>query len=283
MQQRRLGRTGHMSTVAVFGGFALYYTSQAEADAVMARVISAGVNHIDVSPTYGMAEERLGPWLARERQRFFLGGKTKLRTRQEAADRLRRSLETLRTDHFDVYQFHEVCTLEELDQITAPGGALEAVVEARAEGLTRYIGICGHGWEAPNVFLEALRRFDFDTLLFPVNFILFANPSYRQAAEALLAACRDRDVGVMAIKAVAKQPWGERSHTYTTWYEPFDDPAHIQSAVNFTLSQDVTALCTAGDPTLLPLILQACEQFTPLSAEQQRELLASAAQYQPLF
>lgn len=283
MQQRRLGRTGHMSTVAVFGGFALYYTSQAEADAVMERVISAGVNHIDVSPTYGVAEERLGPWLARERQRFFLGGKTKLRSRQEAAERLRRSLETLRTDHFDVYQFHEVCTLEELDQITAPGGALEAVIEARAEGLTRYIGICGHGWQAPDVFLEALRRFDFDTVLFPVNFTLFANANYRRAAEALLAACKARDVGVLAIKAVAKQPWGDRPHAYTTWYEPFDDPAHIQAAVNFTLSQDVTALCTAGDPNLLPLILHACEQYTPLTPEQQQTLMASASQYQPLF
>ncbi len=167
--------------------------------------------------------------------------------------------------------------------MTGSGGALEAILEAHEEGLTRFIGITGHGLDAPAVFLEALRRFDFDSVLFPLNFVLYANPVYRRNAEELLRRCRARDVGVMIIKAIAKGPWGDRPKTYNTWYEPFDDAAHIQQAVNFALSQDVTGLCTVADLTLLPLFLEACEHFTPMSTAQQEALVASAAEYEPLF
>ncbi|MDH7485881.1 MAG: aldo/keto reductase [Anaerolineae bacterium] len=283
MQKRRFGRTGHMSTVAIFGAAAFYAVTQAQADAAMEQVIAAGVNHIDVAPTYGQAEERLGPWLARERARFFLGCKTTERSKEAAAAELRRSLERLRVDCFDLYQFHAVNSMEELDQVTAPGGALEAAIEARAEGLTRFIGITGHGLQAPAVFLEALERFDFDSVLFPLNFVLYAHPDYRRQAEELLRRCRARDVGVMVIKAIAKRPWGDRPKTYSTWYEPFDDAQHIQQAVNFALSQDVTGLCTTGDVTLLPRFLEACARFTSMSPAQREELVATAAEYEPIF
>jgi len=283
MEKRRFGRTGHKSTVAIFGAAAFWEVTQAEADVAMERVIAAGVNHVDVAPSYGLAEERVGPWLACERGRFFLGCKTMERTKAGAAAELRRSLERLQVDAFDLYQIHAITSVGELDQATGPGGALEAILDAREEGLTRFIGITGHGVDAPAVFLEALRRFDFDSVLFPLNFVLYANPTFRRNAEELLRQCHARDVGVMIIKAIAKGPWGDQPKVYNTWYEPCDDAAHIQQAVNFALSQEVTGLCTAGDVTLLPLFLEACEHFTPLSATQQEALIASAAEYEPLF
>ncbi len=283
MEKRRFGRTGHMSTVAIFGAAAFWDVSQAEADAAMERVIAAGINHIDVAPSYGQAEERLGPWLARERERFFVGCKTMERTREGATAELQRSLEKLQIDKFDLYQIHAVTSLEELDAATRPGGALEAIVAAREQGLTRSIGITGHGVNSPAVFREALRRFDFDSVLFPINFVQYANPVYRQNAEALLGECRQREVGTMIIKSITKRPWGDRPKTSATWYEPFTDRAHLQPAINFALSQDVTGLCSTGDTQILPLFLEACENFKPLSASEQETLITTAVEYEPLF
>ncbi len=283
METRRFGRTGHMSTIAIFGAAAFWQITQAEADTVMERVIAAGVNHIDVAPSYGEAELRLGPWMQRERQRFFLGCKTMERTKAGAAAELRGSLQRLRVDSFDLFQLHAVKTMEELDQVTAPGGALEAVIEAREQGLTRHIGITGHGVDAPAIYLEALRRFDFDSVLFPLNFVQYANPAYRKNAEELVRQCRIKDVGTMVIKSVCERPWGNLPKTHNTWYKPFTEVEHIQAAVNFALSQGVTGLCTAGDITVLPLVLGACARFTPMSKEEQEALIATANQYEPLF
>src|SRR5512136_639074 len=247
METRQLGRTGHNSTVAIFGAAALGRVTQAQADATMESIIAAGVNHIDVAPSYGEAELRLGPWMEHERQRFFLGCKTTERTKAGAAAELRGSLQRLRVDSFDLFQLHAVKTMEELDQVTAPGGALEAVIEAREQGLTRHIGITGHGADAPAIYLEALRRFDFDSVLFPLNFVQYAHPTYRKNAEELVRQCRARDVGTMIIKSICRRPWGDQPRTHATWYKPLTDVEHIQRAVNFALSQDVTGLCTAGD------------------------------------
>lgn len=283
MDKRRFGRTGHLSTVAIFGSAAFWEISQEEADQAMESVSAAGVNHIDVAPSYGLAEERLGPWLARERDRFFLGCKTMERTRSGAAEELRRSLERLQVDTFDLYQLHAVTSMDELDAATATGGALEAVLEAREEGLVRFIGITGHGVDVPEVFLEALRRFDFDSILFALNFVLFGDAPFRRGALELLRQCRQRDVGVMIIKPVARGPWGEQQKRYNTWYQPFDRQDEVNRAVGFALSQDVTGICTAGDLSILPLVLEACERFTPMSPAQQEALIATASDYEPLF
>ena len=283
MEKRRLGRTGHMSTVAIFGSAAFYEVTQAVADVTMEQVLAAGVNHIDVAPSYGLAEERLGPWLARERERFFLGCKTQERTREAARAELHRSLERLQVDAFDLYQLHAVTNIEELDQVTGPGGALEAVLDAREQGLTRFIGITGHGVEVPSLFLEALRRFDFDTVLFALNFVQYADPVFRRNAEELLRQCHDRDVGVMIIKAIARGPWGDRKKIYNTWYEPFDQIDQIQPAVSFALSQDVTGLCTAAEVSILAHFLEACECFALMGEAEQEALIASAVDYEPLF
>jgi len=283
MEKRRFGRTGHMSTMAIFGAAAFYETTPAVVDKAMEQVIQAGVNHIDVAPGYGMAEELLGPWIEREGDRFFLGCKTEKRKKGEAAAEMRRSLERLRTDKFDLFQLHAVTSIEELDQVTGPGGALEAIIDARDAGLTDYIGITGHGVDAPAVFLEALRRFDFDTVLFPINFVQYANPVFRRNAEELLRQCRKQDVGTMIIKAVTRGPWAEKPKLYNTWYEPFDQPDMIQQAVNFALSQDVTGLCTSADVHILPMFLDACEKFRPQTTAEQEALIAGASQYEPLF
>lgn len=279
MLTRRFGRTGHQSTIAIFGTAALYNGTQEMADKSMKQILAAGVNHIDIAPGYGMAEELLGPSIGKNRQQFFLGCKTQLRTKAEAAAELRLSLKKLQTDKFDLHQLHAVTSLEELDQVTLPGGALEALVEARDEGLTDYIGITGHGNQSPNVFLEALRRFDFDSILFPINFTQFCNLEYLEKTRELLNFCQQKDVGVMVIKAVARRPWGDREHTHDCWYEPFDSPEIIQQSVNFALSQPgVTGLCTTGDMTILPLFLEACEKFMPMDDADQQSLIASAGE-----
>lgn len=283
METRRFGRTGHMSTVAIFGAVALGQIDQAQADAVMEQVIAAGVNHIDIAPSYGHAEERLGPWMPRERDRFFLGCKTGERSKAGAWDELQRSLERLQTDQLDLYQIHAITTFDELNEVTRPGGALEALIQAREQGLTRYLGITGHGIDIPAIFLEALGRFDFDSVLYPINFVLYANPTYRASSDELLRQCRAKDVGTMIIKSTAEGPWGNQEHTHHTWYKPFTDAEHIQQGVNFVLSQDVTGLCTAGDYRVLPQVLEACQNFTRLSTEDQEALIDNAGEYTPLF
>jgi aryl-alcohol dehydrogenase-like predicted oxidoreductase len=272
-----------MSTVAIFGAAAFWEINQPKADEVLELLLAHGVNHIDVAPSYGQAEERVGPWMKRMRERFFLGCKTTERTKEGAAAEMRRSLERLQTQAFDLYQIHAITTMAELDQVTGPGGALEAMVEARQAGLTRFIGITGHGWESPLIFQEALRRFDFDSVLFPLNFVQYADHEFRDNAEGLIRLCKERDTATMVIKSIARGPWGKQPKTHTTWYQLFDDPAHIQRGVNFVLSQDVCGICTAGDVSVLPLVLEACENFKPMDEQSQQQLIATAREYEPLF
>lgn len=272
-----------MSTVVTFGAASIGRVVQEVADRAVQAALDHGVNHVDVAPRYGDAELRLQPWMARVRDRVFLGCKTGERTRDGARADLRRSLERLGVERFDLYQLHAVGKIHELDACTAPGGALETLVEARREGLTRWLGITGHTHDAPRTHLEALRRFDFDTVMFPLNFVLWADPRYREDATALLEECQRRDVGVHIIKTVAKDPWGERERTHTTWYEPFTDQATIDRAVAFVLSQPVATLCSVGDVTVLPRVLDAAERFRPLAGEAQDALVATAGTYHSPF
>jgi aryl-alcohol dehydrogenase-like predicted oxidoreductase len=272
-----------MSTIAIFGAAAFWQISPEDADKAMEQIIEAGVNHIDVAPSYGQAEIRIGPWMPRERGRFFLGCKTTERTREGAWKEMQESLKRLQTETFDLYQCHAITTMEELDAVTMKGGALEAFVQARQEGLTKFLGITGHGADTPQIFLEALRRFDFDSILFPLNFVQMANPQYRKYAEELIAVCKAKDIGTMVIKTITKAPWGERQHTATTWYEPFEKMDEIQNGVNYALSYDVSGLCTAADTRILPMMLKACENFTRLDQDEIEEMIRSGEQYEPLF
>jgi aryl-alcohol dehydrogenase-like predicted oxidoreductase len=283
MERRRLGRTGQMSTVVAFGSAGIGRVEQDVADRAIQTALDHGVNHVDVAPSYGEAELRLKPWIPQIRKGIFLGCKTKQRTRDTAKAELHRSLERLGTDRLDLYQLHAVCKPHELDECTTKGGALEALAEARQEGLVRWLGITGHSHDAPRTHLEALRRFDFDTVMFPLNFVLWAMPEYRRDVQALLEVCRQKDVGVHIIKTLAKDPWGDRPKTHTTWYEPFTDQATIDRAVAFVLSQAVTTLCSVGDVTVLPKFLSAAEGFRRLDAAAQEALVATADQYHTPF
>ena len=280
MQKRRLGRTEQKSTIVIFGGAALASVSQEEADQAVALALEHGVNHIDVAPSYGEAELRLGPWMETHRQDFFLACKTGKRTKEGAAEELHRSLERLRVDHFDLYQLHALDELEELEIALGPGGAMEAILEARGEGLLRFVGITGH---RPTTQAEALRRFDFDTIMFPLNFVLRAHRDERNDWEGLLKLAQEKDVGVMAIKAIAKGPWPTETRAYHTWYEPFDDQGGIDRALWYTLSQEVTAAVTASDVRLMSKSVDAAERFRPLSSEEQAQLVATGSQLRPLF
>lgn len=283
MEKRRFGRTGHQSTVAIFGAAAFWEIEQKEADRVMEMVIEAGINHIDIAPSYGQAELRVGPWMKTERERFFLGCKTMERSKEGAWRELHESLERLNTASFDLYQCHAVTTFDELDALFAKGGAMETMVKAREQGLTQYIGITGHGVDAPKIYLEALRRFDFDSVLFPLNFVQMAMPEFRAAAEELISVCKAKDVGTMIIKSITKGPWGDKPKTATTWYEPFDKMDEIQRGINFALSYDVTGVCTAGDIHILPMVIKACENLAAITAQEREDLIQSGSQFEALF
>lgn len=284
MEKRQLGRTGQKSTVVIFGGAALGGVDQETANKALDLVKAQGVNHLDVAYSYGHAEERLGPWLESRRGEFFLSSKTGDRTRDGAWKELQESLERLRTDHLDLYQIHAVTTMEELDKATGPGGALETFKRARDEGLTRFLGITGHGLLVPKVHMEALSRFDFDTVLFPINPNLFANADYRRDAEQLLAMTQERNVGVIVIKSIARQPWGEREHRYATWYEPYVDEAKIAEGVRFVLSQPgVTCIASAGDVNVMPKVIEASEAFEPMDAAEQEAVIEKWASNEPIF
>ncbi|MFW5713761.1 MAG: aldo/keto reductase [Brevefilum sp.] len=282
MDKRRFGRTDH-STLAVFGAASLSRLDQPLADQVIQGMINVGLNHIDIAPTYGEAELRMGPWMPRIREKFFLGCKTMERTKEGLIKECHESLGRLRVDQFDLYQLHAITTMAELNQCTQNGGALEGAIEMREQGLTRFIGITGHGMEAPQLFIEALSRFDFDSVLFPIYPALFADDQYRAGALALLDLCEEKDVGVMAIKAIAKAPWGEREHTHHTWYEPFEDKEAIQRNINFVLSHKLTHICTAGDYRLLDDIYEACKNFEPIPTEEQQTVIEEQANLDLIF
>ncbi len=282
MEKRRLGKIGHMSSIIIFGGFGLFRSNQQEADAALETALKEGINHIDVSPMYGQAEERIGSWLGRNGKQFFIGCKTAERTKEGARESIKRSLETLKIDCFDLFQFHGVDTAEALNTILGPDGALEAVLEARDEGLLNYIGITGHN---PPMQNEALGRFDFDTVMFPLNRVHAAHVTDWNDFAPLLQTARQKDVGVLAIKSVAKQAWEDPSRDsrpYQTWYQPFDEAAEIEKSLWYTLSQDLTAAVLPGDLKLWSMIIDAAKRFKPLDTGKQQEFVSQAARYQPL-
>lgn len=274
MEQRRLGRTGHRSGVAILGCCAFRDGDGDAAAAAVRAAMRQGVNHLDIAPSYGDAELALAPVLPEIRDRIFLACKTGERTGDAARAEMEASLERLGTSSFDLYQLHAVTSDTDLDAALSPGGALEAILRARDEGLTRFVGITGHFLEAPRVFRRAIDEAPLDTVMFPLNAGHLADPVYRAAVESLLERCGELDVGAMAIKAIARRPWPDDGRPYGTWYEPFTDPDEITRAVAFTLSFAVAGFATPCDPTLLPLALTAAEQATPMMGQEQERYLA---------
>ncbi len=275
MEKRLLGRTGHHSTVVTFGTAALGRVTQDVADVAVEHILEHGVNHIDIAPTYGQAMERMAPWMPKIRDQVFLGAKTRERTKEQAWENIRSSMSRLGVESFELFQLHSVGDMEALDQVTGNGGALEALVEMREQGLTRWIGITGHGPDVPRVQLEALERFDFDTIMFPVSASMFRSQEYREDALELLKKAASRNVGVHTIKMIARGGWGGRDRECTTWYDPHREQSDIDKALWWVLSNPMHTAPSAGDVTLLPKVLDAAERFSRLSDEEMAQVVAS--------
>jgi aryl-alcohol dehydrogenase-like predicted oxidoreductase len=281
VETRRLGRTGHHSSVAVLGGAAFARCTAEEARDGFERALAAGVNHLDIAPRYGAAEDLVGPLVPAVRDRLFVGCKTTRRNAGGVRAQLEESLRKLGCERFDLYQMHAVTDLDVLEERV---DAAAAILRARGEGLVRFAGVTGHNDGAPRAHLEALRRWDLDTVMFPVNARMWADPVYRRDAEALLELCAERDVGVMAIKAAARKPWDDGARFATTWYEPFAGADDVSRAVAFTLSvPGVHAFCTPGDLHVLDVAVRAAEGFEPLDDAARADAIDRAGELPSIF
>jgi aryl-alcohol dehydrogenase-like predicted oxidoreductase len=267
------GRTGHLSTRILFGAAALSNVTQAEADHTLELLLHYGINHIDTAASYGESELRIGPWMAQHRDKFFLATKTGDRTYAAARDSIRRSLERLRVSQLDLIQLHYLVDPQEWETAMGAGGALEALVEAREQGLVRFIGITGHDLIVAKQHRRALERFDFDSILLPYNFVMMQNPAYAEEFEALIALCQARNVAVQTIKSIARGAWNG-ARTAATWYEPLTEQADIDRAVHWVLGRPGVFLNTVGDIHLLPKVLDAATRYgaRPSDDEMQRDL-----------
>jgi aryl-alcohol dehydrogenase-like predicted oxidoreductase len=283
IQSIPFGRTGHNSSRALFGAAGLGTVTQAQADRALEQLLAYGVNHIDTAASYGESELRIGPWMPSHRNNFFLASKTGDRSFQAAKDSIHRSLERLQTDHLDSIQLHNLVDPLEWETAMGPGGALEALIEARAEGLVRFIGVTGHGLTVAAQHKRALEQFDFDSVLLPYSHVLMQNQQYAHDFEALMLLCETRAVGVQTIKTITRRPWGERPQTTGTWYEPLEDQADIDKAVHWALARPGVFICTAGDVDLLPKVLDASNRLADRPSDSVMQSLLEHRQMAPLF
>ena len=269
----------------IYGGAALADVPDQDADRSIELALAAGINHFDTAPAYGDSELHLGRWMPRIRDRIFLATKTGDRTASGAYESIERSLERLRVGSVDLLQLHAVGDLEDLDHATGQGGAVEGASRAKQEGLVAAIGITGHGMGAPATHLEGLRRFPFDTVLTPYNYRLAKEPGYLRDFDALAEETGALDVGLMLIKAGARNLWRDgEDPRYATWYEPLDEQAHIDAAVAFALARpEITGICTAGDVRLLPLFVEAEDRRGSRTSEQIEAELSHIPELEPPF
>lgn len=270
------GRTGHNSTRTIFGAAALSRVTQDEADRTLELLLEYGINHIDTAASYGESELRIGPWMDRYRDRFFLATKTGERTYEKARDQIRRSLERLRVPQIDLIQLHNLADPQEWDVAMGPGGALEAAIEAREQGLVRFIGVTGHGPLIAQAHMRSLERFDIDSVLLPCNYIEMQKPQYAREFEELVSLCQQRNVAVQTIKAITRAPWEGNEHTRATWYAPLEDQADIDRAVHWVLGRPGIFLNTVGDIHVLPRVLDAASRFEAApNDDEMRELVVN--------
>ncbi len=261
MLKQFFGKTGHESSRILLGAAAFSDVTQADADASIELSLAAGLNHVDVAAGYGDAELRMGDWIGRHGRPFFLATKTGERTKEKAHDQIRRSLERLKVDHVDLMQLHFLTDPVEWEIALGPGGALEAVIAARDEGLVRFIGITGHGLTAPVMHLRALERFDFDSVLLPYSFLMSQNAAYENDFRSLLQVCQEKNIAMQTIKSLVQTPWGEAKQDRATWYRPLEDQVAIDAQVHWVLGQQGLFLNSVGDIHILPKVLDAAERF----------------------
>ncbi len=279
----RFGRSGHLSSRVLFGAAALARVSQDVADRTLEVLLRHGVNHLDVAASYGDAELRLRPWLKREPGRFFLATKTGERRAAPAREELHRSLDRLGVDHVDLWQLHNLADPIEWDTALSPGGAIDAAVEAREQGLVRWIGVTGHGAQIAANHRRSLDRFDFDSVLLPFNWLTMRLPYYAENFDALAATCAEREVAVQTIKSIALGPWLGRERTSSTWYEPLHDQRDVDLAVWWALGRPGVFLNSVGDVDLLPRFLDAASRFEVRPQDDQLRDLLERTRSAPLF
>ena len=280
MLNRPLGKIGHRSSIVSFGSAALFSGTEDMAKESVDLALAHGINHFDVAPSYGRAEELLGPFVPSIRDKIFLACKTLKRDRKGAREELQKSLRILRTDHFDLYQIHGISKLEDVNQVMAEGGAIEALVEAKEEGIVEHLGVTGHNMVA---LAEALKRFDFETIMFPLNFVSYAHPDPENDYEPVLDVAKEKGIGAIAIKAVAKRRWERQEHTYGSWYEPLDQQSEIDLALWFTLSHPIATAVLPSELKLWPKVIDAAERFREPTQPEMHELMEMAKPLKPLF
>ncbi len=277
------GRTGHESTRTIFGAAAFWETPQKDVDATMDLILQNGVNHVDTAASYGKAEQVLGDWIRRNGKPFFLATKTDQRTKRGAYDQIRRSLDLLHVDQVDMIQIHALHEEPDWTTAFAPEGVIEAVVQAREEGLARFIGVTGHGVPVAEFHLRSLEQFDFDAVLLPYNHVMMQNPRYAENFNKLLAVCRERNIAVQTIKGITRSPWNDVQQTRTTWYRPLEEQADIDLAVHWVLGNAQVFLNTAGDINILPRTLDAAHRFETRPTHDQMQELTERLKMEPLF
>ncbi|TME22478.1 MAG: aldo/keto reductase [Chloroflexi bacterium] len=279
----RFGRTGHKSTRVIFGAAALGRVSQQVADETLEILLRYGVNHIDTAASYGESELRIAPWLKREPGRFFLATKGDRRDEKGAREEILRSLDRLGADHVDLWQIHSLADPIEWDQALSPGGALDAALLAREEGLVRWIGVTGHGAQIAATHRRSLERFDFDSVLLPHNYVTMQSPYYREQFDALLKTCQEKNVAVQTIKSVALRPWMSRDHTRSTWYQPLESQDDIDLAVWWAMARRDVFLNSVGDVDLLPRVLDAASRYDEPPEDEAMDALVARTHTEPLF
>nr|WP_321306110.1 aldo/keto reductase [uncultured Sphaerochaeta sp.] len=283
MEYKAFGKTGHTSSRVLFGAAAFWDVSQKEADKTLGLLLDNGINHIDTARSYGDAELRIGPWMKEHRSSFFLASKTNKRTKEEALVELKETLTRLQTDYIDLWQLHYLVEPDEWKTTMSEGGALEAAIEAKEQGLVRFIGVTGHGVEAPSAHLRSLEVYDFDSVLLPYNYTMMQNSLYREQTQKLFEVCKKRDIAVQTIKSLARGELGEKEKIYATWYDPLTDEASIQRAVHWVLSNEQVFLNSTGDIRILPHILKAAQETIRKPSDEEMEALVKKEAITPLF
>ncbi len=287
------GSTGHQSSRIIFGAAALGAMSQERADKTIELIHAAGINHIDTAADYGQSEDRLKPWLSTHRNEVFLATKTGDRDGPGARASLEHSLERMGVDQVDLIQLHNLVEDDEWEAAHAKGGAVEALAQARDEGLVRFIGITGHGTRISRMHLRSLAEFDFDSVLVPYNFTMMKNPHYRADTEELLSLCVERGVAVQTIKSIARGRWPEERDSVNggdgiagpkfSWYQPLEDEAAIGRAVRHVLRNEQLFLNTTSDATKLPMVLAAASGDAQPPNEHELQADTDAFGITPLF
>lgn len=277
------GRTGHMSSRVLLGAAAFWDLPQVDADRTIELALASGINHFDTAASYGNSEIYLGDWIKRHERPSFLATKTEERTADKAYDSIRRSLERLHVNHVDMIQLHNLIEPNEWQTAMGPGGALDAAVRAREEGLVRFIGVTGHGLTAAAQHTRALERFEFDSVLLPYSYLMWMNVQYRSDFLNLLDICKKRSVAVQTIKSLVHTPWGEREHTRNTWYRPLEDQVDIDLAVHWVLGNDGLFLNSAGDINILPRVLDAASRFERKPEDEVMQAMVERLEMQNLF